>query len=325
MAVLRDFPSDVEMLACSLDIWLNPIKTGYMSHPLYDITADCDDLPELLPSDENGPALALPTTDHETVVASVRARQELGGVCQEKVDGCWCAMELGDDGRVRTATSRAELPLRYARSAPGWVGSVISPVLAGWTIVGELEAGTTRASQRRDNGRPWFYVYAMFDADGVDRSDEIARICWDVDAERMRPIRQALPGEDWGDFTQRVLDEGGEGVVIRQGGRCYRAKPLLEVDRVVGRVFQERDRHGKSRTKAQLCVASRRGKNSRLSPLQIVILPRHILPADVRGRRVAKVTGASITPQGVVRHARIVEVRPEEEKQWHECRLRRAG
>jgi hypothetical protein len=322
VAVLCDYPNDLEMFTNALDTSADGRQALYMSHPLYDATAHCQDLPELLPVDESGPALALPTTDHDTVVAAVRARQELGGgVCQEKVDGCWCAMVLDADGRVGTATSRAGLPLRYARSAPGWVGVTISPVLAGWTIVGELEAGTTRASQRRDDGRPWLHVYAMFGPDGADRSDELARICWDLGVERMRPVRQALPGEDWGDFTRRILDQGGEGVVIRQGGHCYRAKPQLEVDRVISRVFSERDRHGKMRLKAQLAVASRQGKSLRFRPLQIVILPRNI---DAVGavKRVAKITGASITPQGVVRHARIVELRPEEEKQLHECRLR---
>lgn len=289
-----------------------------MTHPLYDLTADCSDLPELLPSGDGDVVVALPAQATEAVIAAVRARQELGGTCQEKVDGCWCAMELDADGRVRTATSRAGLPLRYARSAPGWVQSTIHPALAGWTIVGELEAGTTRAMMRRDEERPLFHVYAMFDSTGADRSDELARICFDLGVDRMRPVRQALPGEDWGSFCQRILDDGGEGVVIRQGGRCYRAKPVLEVDRVVSRVFSERDRHGKLRVKAQLAVASRRGKNARLRPLQIVILPRHLQPNDVL-KRVVKVTGASVH-KGVVRHARIVEVRPEEEKQPHECR-----
>ena len=318
------FPSDNEVLTLCLTDRRQARYDQEMSHPLYDRTANCDDAPELLPSSDGAPVFLLPETDPETVVAAVRARRSAGGVCQEKIDGCWVALELDETGRVALATSRATLPLRFARSEKPWLGQLLHRALAGWTIVGEMEAGTQRAARVRDGERelePVVYAFACFDAEGTDRTAELGAVLGRAAHPRLRHIPQALRGEDWGSFTSEVLERGGEGVVIRQGGELIRCKPVHELDRVVLRTFWEADQYGKKRSKAQLGVCVSAGKRPRYKPTQIVIVPGHILPAELRARRVVKVIGASVTPEGVIRHGRISEVRPQEEKQPTECRL----
>ena len=120
---------------------------GGMATPLYQQTADVVDLPELLPAAGDGPVVELPEVAPETIIAAVAARQAGGGAIQEKVDGCWCAMRVDARGRLTAPESRAGLRLRYAAD---WIGVRVAPRFAGWTIVGEIEAGTNRARRRRE-------------------------------------------------------------------------------------------------------------------------------------------------------------------------------
>lgn len=299
-----------------------------MGSPLYDLTADCADLPEFLPAEGDGPVVELPEVDPETIIAAVAARQAQGGVLQEKVDGCWCAMTVDERGRLRNPLSRAGLRLRFAAD---WVGVHVDPQFVGWTIVGELEAGTTRARRRRETresrgwyGLPIFHVYAMVDPAGAMHGPELAGQVAPLElAGRLRPVRQALPGQSWADFARRVFDEGGEGVVIRQGGACWRAKPLVTFDRYVMGIASEPDSKGRVCHKAILGVCTSAGARPRYQRLQVVELPRGVRWQDVKGL-VVSVAGAAVDREsGVIRHARIVEVR--EDKAGWECRHYRRG
>ncbi|MFZ5788963.1 MAG: hypothetical protein ACOY3Y_21195 [Acidobacteriota bacterium] len=303
------------------------VQPSPQGHPLYARTADCEDPAELVGAVGDGVALVLPDEDHAAVLAALRAKQaELGGAgrCQEKVDGCWCALAFDGSGRIASATSRAGLPLRFARGETPWVGHRFSAALAGWTIVGELEAGTQRAAAVRDGERdlePLMYAFGAFDPDGVDRTDRLPAVLSHIHHPRLRPVPEALPGEDWADFLRSVLDRGGEGVVVREpGGRCLRYKPVFEADRVALSVLSERDRNGKLRTKVRLGLCTSAGQRPRYRPTQTVIIPRHIMPAELKGKRVVRVRGASVDADGVIRHASIADVRPREEKQPWECR-----
>ena len=274
------------------------------------------DLPELYERD--GVHLSL-STDVERVVAAVRARQALGGRCQEKIDGCYLELHLDQDGVVDRVTSRAGHSHQYAQD---WLDEPLRVQLRGWTILGELVAGTHWASQQRQDGElPLVYVYGMIDASGRDRSDEVARkVPW-LHHPRLRPIPEAAPGQDWGDFARAVLERGGEGVVLRQPDGRWRAKPVVTVDRYVSSCELEEDRHGWLRWKAWLSVPRSRGARTRWRRVQRVLLPEGIHPREVR-RRVVTVVGASVdTTTGVVRHARLGEIRPLGDKAPEECRV----
>lgn len=292
------------------------------SHPLYESTARCHDLPELLEHEGGELVLSFPDGSIDRVVAAVAARQAPGVVLQEKIDGCWCALKLDEEGRVGSVTSRAGIPLRVGVA---WLGEVVRWQLPGWTMIGELEAGTHWAAQERqaeeDEGGdarvPRFYLYAAFDRQGRRVPEaRVRRLPGWVGHPRLVAVRQAAPGEDWAAFTRRVLDRGGEGVVLRYpDGSCFRAKPRLTCDRYISRVYYAPDRYGQQRLHADLSVVRGRGWRR----VQQVLVPEGLTPAALR-RRVVVVVGASVHPRtGVVRHARIAAVREPGDKSPREC------
>lgn len=291
----------------------------------YAATTRCRDLPELMDRSSGELVLALPAGDLERVVAAVAARRSPGAALQEKIDGCWCAMQIDADARVESVTSRSGKPLRVAVA---WVGVQMHRNLRGWTLVGEIEAGTSWASRRRAPGElPRFHVYGALDRAGrvVDRHrlarSAIARFRPHPDRhghESQQPVcqlvREARHGEDWATFVRSVLEAGGEGVVIHEdGGARWRAKTRLTVDRVVLRVERRRDRNGDMRHHALVGLVGRE--------IQDVLVPEWADADDLEGRVVA-VTGASLDETaGVVRHARIVEVREDGDKLPDDCTI----
>jgi len=298
-----------------------------MTHPLYSSTADCQDLPELFPEGDE-PGLRLAEVAPDVVVAAVSARQAGGGRLQEKVDGCWCCMTVGEGGRLEDPRSRADLPLRFAAA---WVGQRVDARFVGWRLIGELEAGTARARRVREDERgeepsealyPW-HLYAMVDPagavhDGLELHFLLSQLVHLDLAGRLTAIREALPCEDWGTFAREVFDRGGEGVVIRQGGACYRAKPQVDFDRYCTKVVSEPDRRGRMRLQAVLAVCTSAGARPRYQAVQPVELPRGMRRSQVAGH-VVTIIGASVDQEtGVVRHARITRVR--EDKSGPECR-----
>lgn len=295
-----------------------------MSHTLY---REVIDLPELLPPpDSDGPVLQLADVDPERIVAAVAARQAAGGRLQEKVDGCWACAVVGTDGALGPVESRAGLRLRQGRR---WAGRQLGARWAGWTIIGELEVGTTRARRAREDRNegldaldPW-HVTELIDPagrriDGPELAMVVAQMAGLDLRGRLHPVREALPGESWADFARDVFDRGGEGVVLRTlDGHIYRAKPLIDFDRVVLGIVEHVDRRRHVRLQARLGLCTSAGKRPRYRETQVVELPARA-PRLPRGTVVA-VTGTSVnTESGVVRFARIVRVR--EDKPAHECR-----
>ena len=112
----------------------------------YTTTAKCQDLPELLERFGDEVALVLPDGQLDRLVSAVAARRAPGARLQEKIDGCWCAMRLCADARVEAVTSRSGLHLRVAVA---WIGEQYHRNLSGWTLIGEVEAGTHSASIER--------------------------------------------------------------------------------------------------------------------------------------------------------------------------------
>ena len=289
---------------------------------LYTSTARCRDLDELVDVADGVFTMAFPDGSIDRVVAAVAGRREPGARLQEKVDGCWCAMAIGDDGRVASVTSRSGLHLRVAVA---WVGEQLHRNLAGWTLVGEVEAGTHWASLERqaeageggDPRIPRLHVYAALDKQGrpVDEN-KLRSVAKQWRHARVQLVREACPTESWSAFTQAVLDAGGEGVVIRAAdGACWRAKPRHTADRYVSRVYLKADRHGTQRLFADLSVC--RGKS--FKRVQTVLVPEGMTAAQLR-QKVVVVVGASMDlATGVIRHARISDVRPVGEKLPTDC------
>jgi hypothetical protein len=303
-----------------------------MKHPLYESTARCSDLPELLPQSGEGEVeMVLPESDPERVAEAVSARQADGGRLQEKVDGCWCCMTIDANGYLRNPMSRANLRLRYAAE---WEGRQVSKRFAGWRIVGELDAATNRARRRREAredkgwyGAPLFHVYALVTPRGelLPGQEMAAGVGQMIGLEfhgRIRPVAEALPGESWGDFTRRVFEDSGEGVVIRTpGGAIFRAKPQADFDRFVSKIVNEPDSRGHVRRMAVLSVCISAGDRPRFKAIQKVEMPKGWKNSDVI-KRVVVVVGDSLNREtGAIRHARIVDVRSEDDKQPVECKL----
>lgn len=287
-----------------------------MSTTAYDLTARCRDLPELVDVVDGEVTLAMPAGELDRIVAAVAARREPGALLQEKVDGCWCALAVGPGGVITSATSRAGLPLR---AADGWVGQRVHTFLAGWTLIGEAECGTQwSASHRDDNPIPRLHLYAALDARGrAVAHDRVRALALRHLHVRIAYVNECGPRESWSDFARRIIEAGGEGVVIRTAaGACYRAKPRSTVDRVVARAYTQADHHGEPRRFADLAVT----EAGRLRTIQAVLVPEAI-QRELRRGRVVAVAGASVSTAGVVRHARIVELRPRDEKMPAECGL----
>lgn len=287
-----------------------------MSSTPYELTARCLDLPELVDQADGELVLALPSGELERVVAAVAARRDPGALLQEKVDGCWCALAIGTGGIVESATSRSGLALR---AADGWIGQRVHSFLADWTLIGEAECGTQwSAAHRDDNPIPRLHLYAAIDARGRRVStDRVRALTLRHLHVRIAYVNECGAREDWAEFARRVLEAGGEGVVIRAvDGTCYRAKPRSTVDRVVARAYSKADHTGAPRRFADLAVT----EAGRLRTVQSVLVPEAI-ERELRRGRVVAVAGASVSPAGVVRHARIVELRPRDEKQPAECTL----
>lgn len=295
-------------------------------HPLY---RPVEDLPELCRPRGDGPELALPEIDPETIIAAVVARQAPGVRLQEKVDGSHAIGVVGPDGRIATMTSRAALPLRTGRR---WIGVDLGRRWAGWTLIGELEVGTTRAMRRRDaRGEtledsldPW-HIFQLVAPDG--RTLEGAALAWPLAQMggldlrgRLLPVREAVDGENWEDFARDVLASGGEGLIVRTpDGAIYRAKPAVDFDRVVMAERRHVDRNGHVHRQVMLGVCVSAGARARYRAIdQWLELPA-AAPLRIPRHTVVSIIGSTInTETGVVRFARITAFR-EDKAPW-ECR-----
>lgn len=254
--------------------------------------------------------------DISEIMAAIDAAQRdlpRGSAVEEKIDGHWCAIQVGHDGVVVSATSRAGLPLRVAIP---WLGRRIR--LFGWTLIGEIVAGTEwSACERQHQGAvPDFRIFDAYCAKWgrVSRS-RLERVIPSLGDRRLSLVARAKWGECWSDFAKRVLAAGGEGVVVKHadGSQRWKAKPILDVDMVVKRVFSEPDRDGRLRVKVGIGYAD-------TDEVQVVLLPSVATPDDIHRDDVVRVVGACKLCSGAIRHARIVEVRPIEDKPVEECR-----
>jgi hypothetical protein len=288
----------------------------------YTLTARCHDLPELVDQTEDGISLALPSGAIDRVVEAVAGRRGPCAILQEKIDGCWCALKLDAAARVESVTSRSGLHLRVAVA---WMGEQFDRQLAGFTLIGEVEAGTHWSSVERhaeeseggDVRVPRLHLYAALDRAGrVLSVDRTRKLCRWIAHPRCLPVRECRPNESWETFTRSVLEAGGEGVVIRTAdGEIFRAKPRTTVDRYVSRTYAKPDRHGTMRLFCDLSFFNGRS----FTKAQTVLVPEAMTPQQLR-RAVVVVVGASLDPvTGVVRHARIADVRPQGEKTAREC------
>jgi hypothetical protein len=255
------------------------------------------DLPgSLVPSPDGAPWLVPATA--EQLAGLVGAHQDPARRLQAKVDGHWCSLEIGADGRVAGATSRAGLPLRVAAL---WIGREL-PAWAGWTLVGEAVGGTPRAADERGHAREYTTPcrIALFCAFAPDGTRHEARDLAGL-PDGIAPVPEAGPADDWAAWTLAILRAGGEGVVIRDGaGQCWRAKGRLEDERVVHST-RLHDGHW------QLGLALVR-RADRRRVLQWVECPAGCEPYSLR-RRVVTVRGSALLASGAIRDGVVVRVR----------------
>lgn len=277
------------------------------------------DMPELIDSDgDGGIVLAMPDGDLDRLVAAVAARRCPGARLEEKKDGAWVRLTIGADGLVAAATSRSGLGLKAARP---WLGQRVHHIVAGWTLVGELERYTPGSVATRDdpeNAVGLVWVHSAWDRRGrpVDH-DRLLRVLRRGLHSRLAPIPECPWSADWAAWTRVVIEAGGEGVVVKlPDGTCYRAKPRRHEDRVVVRAYREADHNDVQVNKADVGAYV----GGQLRALQTVLVPARMGRAVRRGR-VVLVAGPSMSADGVVRHGRIVEVRDVDDKQPQECTL----
>jgi len=295
---------------------------------VFSATAHCHDLPELVDRVDGEISLAIPTGDLDRIALAVAARRQPGAVLQEKIDGCWCVMQLNDQARVASVTSRSGLHLRVAVA---WLGEQLPKQLAGLALIGEVEAGTHWSSLERqaeaaaaaepgDVRIPRLHLYAAMSRAGDEllSPDRVRKLGRWISHPRLIPIREAAPGEDWASFTRSVMAAGGEGVVIREAsGRCWRAKPTTTIDRYASKVYEAPDRNGELRTFVALSAYV--GRKWKI--IQTVLAPEE-MPASKLRNRVVVILGASLDPKtGVMRHARIAQIREEGDKTALDCTL----
>jgi len=293
----------------------------------YYATAHCLDLVELVDKVDGEISLAIPTGDLDRIALAVAARRRPGDILQEKIDGCWCAMQLSGEARVASVTSRSGLHLRVAVA---WLGEQLPKQLAGMTLIGEVEAGTHWSSLGRqaeaaaaaglgDTRIPRFHLYgALSSAGELLNPDRVRKLGRWISHPRLFPIHEATPREGWASFVYSVIAAGGEGVVIREsGGQCWRAKPATTIDRYASKVYEAPDRNGELRTFVALSAYV--GRKWKI--IQTVLAPEG-MPASKLRNRVVVVLGACLDPQtGVVRHARIAQIREEGDKTALDCTL----
>ena len=297
-----------------------------MNHPLH---REVLDLPGLHAS-ADGPVLQLPEVDLDALVAAVVARQRPGARLQEKADGCWACAHVGVDGTITSITARSGKPLRQGAR---WRGQFVGYRWGGWTIIGELETGTSRAKARRrsrgestaDSLDPW-HVYGLVDPrglvfDGPELGMLVAQLASTSPHGRIQAIHEALPGEPWAEFTRRVMNAGGEGVVvIEPDGTRYRAKPQVDLDRAVLGIVEHIDRRGRVHLQARIGVCTSAGARPRFRETQVVELPKGTRRSELPRGAVVSIVGSSVDLQtGVVQFARIVGIRTD--KAAADCRV----
>lgn len=238
-------------------------------------------------------------------------------------------MKIGELGEVISTTSRSGLHLRVAVA---WVGQRLSGWLRGWTLIGEIEAGTHWSHEQRELEEkrsaepvviPRFHLFTALDSQGRQvANDRVRKIGSKVSHPRLQNIRQATWSESWRAFTTSIFEAGGEGVVIREGGSLWKAKPILSIDRFVSRVFAKKDSTGHWRTYAALSVCtSEPGEKPSFRKAQTVLVPEGVTPSMIRGRVVVVVGSTEDQKTGVVRHARLVSAREPGDKEPCDCRI----
>jgi ATP-dependent DNA ligase len=254
--------------------------------------------------------LSAPTVDMLSTL--VGAEQFHGGELELKVDGAWCALTLSG-GAVVAATSRSANPLH---AGVPWLGAEVDRRLDGWSIIGELEAGTSRAHAARrargelgDDGRslvaPLLHVYGVHDPDGRDRLAELSELPLHP---RWRAVERCPDGEAWGDFTADVIQRGDEGVIVRRGDGLWRAKAQSTAERVVCGDRVESDRNG-HQVRKLLLGAYPSGRSLRVEHLQWAVAPAWWTIPEARTRRLILEIAHYGDDEGVLRHAAIVGIR----------------
>ena len=149
-------------------------------------------------------------------------------VAEEKHDGHWAEIVTDAEGRIKTLTSRSGTRFEGI-NVEGLIGH---PIYApNSVLVGELEAATEAANKRNaqlGHRRLWvFDVVQMLGQDVTGMTYEQRRELLNLlfakvlsDDKRVLLVRQASKG--FADFFKDVMNEDGEGLVLKRLGRPYK-------------------------------------------------------------------------------------------------------
>lgn len=149
---------------------------------------------------------------------------------EEKRDGAWCEMKIGDDGKVKSMISRVGKPFLPEATA-GIMG--LQTHLPNSTLVGELETASEAATERyRIIGYRRIHIFDAPIIAGMDitqqpyearRSAVEAMVPGRTEdvSKRLLVVRRATAG--FGDFYRDVMADGGEGLVFKKKSSIYKS------------------------------------------------------------------------------------------------------
>ena len=254
---------------------------------------------------------------------------------EEKNDGHWCEATTDEEGTVVSLRGRSGKAFTNS-NVEGLLG--LRTHLPDTVLVGELEAGTEAATTKFDSfGIRRIHVFdavqvlgrSVVDLPYERRRDllEMALVCSKDESftSRVRLTRRVTEG--FSEFHRRVVEEGGEGLVLKKLGRPYRPhgasgktddwvkmKRHRFVDYVV--VGVGKSAGGSDNLQVGLFIE---GTLQRVCGIKQP--PSHLNLHELVGR-VIECRGAEVHSSGALRHGHFERVR--EDKNIEDCTLNAA-
>lgn len=250
---------------------------------------------------------------------------------EEKRDGAWGEVKIGEDGKIKSITSRVGKPFGGDLTA-GLVG--LQTHLPNSVLVGELEAASEAATDRyKAIGYRRIHIFdapviagmAITEKDYETRRQVVEQFVPGTTEEvrkRLLVVRRAI--SDFGSFYKDVMSDGGEGLVFKKKTSLYRpqgsdgkteewvrCKSYSFVDYIVMRVGKSEG--GADNLKVGLYID---GKLTECCTIKNT--PRGLNLQTLVGK-VIECKGAEVMKSGALRHGHFERVR--EDKLPEDCCL----
>jgi ATP-dependent DNA ligase len=251
---------------------------------------------------------------------------------EEKRDGAWAEIRIGEDGKIKSLTSRVGKPFGGDATA-GLIG--LQTHLPKSLLVGELETASQAATDRyKALGYRRIHIFDAPIIAGMDITEKdyetrrgvveqfIPSQVEEV-SKRMLVVKRAL--RNFGDFYKDVMADGGEGLVFKKKISIYRSyssdgkiedwvrcKPYSFVDYVVLRVGKSASGCSEN-LKVGLYIS---GKLTECCTIKNT--PRGLDLHALVGK-VIECKGAEVLKSGALRHGHFERVR--DDKLPEDCKL----